>query len=93
MRCPRCETKVLDEVVREGVTIDVCRECRGMWLDRGELERLIARERRDYDDDYEDYRRASESMPPRGQQHQQHQQYPKYKRRKSWVDSLGDLFD
>ena len=39
--CPRCEAPILQERVRDGVSIDVCRECRGIWLDRGELERLI----------------------------------------------------
>ena len=43
MKCPRCESTVLDERERDGVTIDVCPQCRGIWLDRGELERLIAR--------------------------------------------------
>lgn len=41
MNCPRCEGP-LDERVRDGVTIDVCARCRGIWLDRGELEKLIA---------------------------------------------------
>lgn len=43
MHCPRCEVEVLDERSRDGVTIDTCPSCRGVWLDRGELERLIAR--------------------------------------------------
>ena len=43
MKCPRCESTILDERDRDGVTIDVCPKCRGIWLDRGELERLIAR--------------------------------------------------
>jgi len=43
MHCPRCEVEVLEERTREGVNIDVCTGCRGIWLDRGELERLIAR--------------------------------------------------
>ncbi len=42
MKCPRCEA-VLEEKDRDGITIDVCQQCRGIWLDRGELERLIAR--------------------------------------------------
>ncbi len=42
MYCPRCETTVLDERVRDGVVIDACPRCRGIWLDRGELERLIS---------------------------------------------------
>ncbi len=41
--CPRCEAPILWECVRDGVSIDLCRRCRGIWLDCGELERLIAR--------------------------------------------------
>jgi uncharacterized protein len=43
MRCPRCENVVLDEMDRNGVTVDRCASCRGIWLDRGELEKLLAR--------------------------------------------------
>ena len=43
MKCPRCDVEDLTEKSRDGVTIDVCKGCRGVWLDRGELERLIAR--------------------------------------------------
>jgi Zn-finger nucleic acid-binding protein len=73
--------------MRDGVTVDICRACRGIWLDRGELERLVSRERRSYQDDYDDYRRARAAM------NTQSHHYPPYKRRKSWVESLGDLFD
>jgi uncharacterized protein len=48
VNCPRCE-KVLQEREREGLTIDVCPSCRGIWLDRGELEKLIARATQDFD--------------------------------------------
>jgi hypothetical protein len=34
---------VLDERERDGITIDSCPKCRGIWLDRGELERLVAK--------------------------------------------------
>jgi uncharacterized protein len=43
MICPRCNKATLEEKDREGITIDVCQQCRGIWLDRGELERLIAK--------------------------------------------------
>lgn len=42
LRCPKCEDAVLDELRRGGVVIDVCRRCRGTWLDAGELEALVA---------------------------------------------------
>jgi len=45
MKCPRCPDSTLEEREREGVTVDACRSCYGIWLDRGELERLIARAR------------------------------------------------
>ena len=43
MNCPRCVTEPMKERLRDAVTIDVCNACRGIWLDRGELEKLIAR--------------------------------------------------
>jgi Zn-finger nucleic acid-binding protein len=50
MICPRCTASELIERDHDGVVVDVCRECRGVWLDRGELEKLIARATRDLDD-------------------------------------------
>jgi uncharacterized protein len=43
MLCPVCNTE-LRPTDRQGVEIDVCPKCRGVWLDRGELEKLIERE-------------------------------------------------
>lgn len=53
MKCPRCETTGLAERDRDGVTADYCRECRGLWMDRGELENLLSRAGQDVDDDDE----------------------------------------
>lgn len=39
--CPRCGADLVERQ-RSGVTIDVCVGCRGVWLDRGELEKLVA---------------------------------------------------
>ncbi len=47
MHCPRCDSDSLVETDRQGITIDRCQSCRGVWLDRGELEKLIARESED----------------------------------------------
>lgn len=41
LACPLCKA-ALREVNREGVAIDVCGQCRGIWLDRGELEKLLS---------------------------------------------------
>jgi Zn-finger nucleic acid-binding protein len=41
MICPVCSEK-MKEVQRQGVDIDICPGCKGVWLDRGELEKIIA---------------------------------------------------
>ena len=41
LECPRDEGTMLVAVDRNGVTIDACPRCRGVWLDRGELDKLI----------------------------------------------------
>jgi uncharacterized protein len=43
VNCPRCSVQALSEIDRDGITIDRCEGCRGIWLDRGELEKLLAR--------------------------------------------------
>jgi uncharacterized protein len=42
MNCPKCST-LLNEVTKAGVLIDVCDRCLGVWLERGELEKITAR--------------------------------------------------
>ena len=44
MTCPSCGGELV-ELDRSDVRIDACRNCRGVWLDRGELDRIIERER------------------------------------------------
>lgn len=41
MKCPVCDNVRMREVVKDEVLIDVCPECKGVWLDRGELEKLM----------------------------------------------------
>lgn len=44
MKCPNCDT-TLAMSERLGVEIDYCPQCRGVWLDRGEIDRLLETER------------------------------------------------
>ena len=39
--CPNCNTS-MQAVARSGVELDMCPQCRGVWLDRGELEKILA---------------------------------------------------
>lgn len=43
MECPVCDDVNLAISSREGVEIDYCPQCRGVWLDRGELDKIIDR--------------------------------------------------
>ena len=43
MKCPVCTTVNLVMAERQGIEIDYCPECRGVWLDRGELDKIIER--------------------------------------------------
>jgi Zn-finger nucleic acid-binding protein len=56
MRCPNCGSRLV-EVERAEVHIDACPDCRGVWLDRGELDKILVRERQlagadDADEDF-----------------------------------------
>jgi Zn-finger nucleic acid-binding protein len=42
MKCPVCNME-LQIAVRAGIEIDYCPNCRGVWLDRGELDKIIER--------------------------------------------------
>ena len=42
MKCPACDvTLVMTD--RQGIEIDYCPQCRGVWLDRGELDKIVER--------------------------------------------------
>ena len=65
MLCPSCKSVELKMSDRQGVEIDYCPQCRGVWLDRGELDKIIERAgpggtpdalRRGRDDDDDDDR-------------------------------------
>ena len=59
--CPRCGA-VLAMTDRQGIEIDYCPQCRGVWLDRGELDKLIERAA-----DAEAPRAAPSAPPPQPQ--------------------------
>lgn len=78
MECPVCTTDLV-MTERQGVEIDHCPKCRGVWLDRGELDKIIERSnaymsgaggaagsaaRRRDDDDDDDYARRPSPNPP-----------------------------
>ena len=91
MQCPIAGTALVI-ADRNGVEIDYCPRCRGVWLDRGELVKIIERS-------------AAYTPPPPPQQMQAEPEYykeetdsdgprrKKKKRRGGFADMLDDIFD
>lgn len=48
MKCPTCNNTDLLMTERLGIEIDYCPQCRGVWLDRGELDKIIDRSMGDF---------------------------------------------
>ena len=90
MNCPVCATE-LRMTERQGVEIDYCPKCRGVWLDRGELDKIIERSGAEIDtEERAEYRPPSREYESREHKHPEHRYDPRYKKKKSF---LGELFD
>ena len=99
MQCPSCGGELV-ELDRSGVKIDACRQCRGVWLDRGELDRVLERERQVVSgaDDEEFIRemtggsREKHGFDTKTAERIYHdyREHKKHKKRKSFLDELFD---
>lgn len=84
MQCPTCRTGlVMSE--RRGIEIDYCPECRGVWLDRGELDKIIERANGDFAPP-----QPGPAAPHRGYDDDDHRAHRYPKRRKSFFEELFD---
>ena len=95
MKCPNDNTTLLI-TERQGIEIDYCPECRGVWLDRGELDKLIER------GSSTSHPTAERPVAPSSSndRHEDRDDYYKrdyhgdqYKQKKRKESFLGDLFD
>jgi hypothetical protein len=84
MKCPICN---VDLVItdRQGIEIDYCPKCRGIWLDRGELDKIIERT----SDNLTKASPSRDYYPKESGDYHDHGKYP-YKKKKN---ILGELFD
>lgn len=92
MRCPSCGNRLV-EVERSGVLIDACQGCRGVWLDRGELDKILVKERQMMaGDPDEDFLREVEGRRPTPTSDPRHDDRSHKKRkRKSFLEELLDF--
>jgi uncharacterized protein len=98
MNCPVCNV-ALTMTERQGVEIDYCPRCRGVWLDRGELDKIIERSsesqpryanesRSEERGHYEDQKRHEDR-----EHYKQHDDYKYGYKKKKKESFLSDLFD
>jgi uncharacterized protein len=87
MKCPACHID-LYMTERQGIEIDYCPQCRGVWLDRGELDKIIERSTAD-PFDQRSYERRVPSEQRWDDDDDERHRYGE-RRRKSF---LGELFD
>ena len=101
MQCPVCQNAQLVMSERQGIEIDYCPQCRGVWLDRGELDKIIDRSQAGTPTSAAPQQRAPAPAQqtyaqPQAQPHPQQQPYPQnggYYRKKKREGFLSDIFD
>lgn len=92
MKCPHCPSSTLVMTERQGVEIDYCPTCRGIWLDRGELDKLL-----DKASGSALVQAMPAARPPSAPRHRdfedsdfhEHKRYPQ-SRKKSWLHEIFD---
>jgi uncharacterized protein len=97
LTCPKCRGE-MRQYERSGVIVDQCGECRGVFLDRGELDRLVDAENAWHGPQQHAASPQQQSYPQQSyqqqgnQQHGNQQQHGGYhqKKRKSFLDELFD---
>ncbi len=80
LECPKCGSE-MRAYERNGVTVDQCTGCRGIFLDRGELERLIDAEGSHYEREFS----------RREEEHRGGGQKPKKSKKKSFLENLLEM--
>lgn len=102
MKCPVCKDVTLLMSEKNGVEIDYCPECRGIWLDRGELDKIIDRAR-DARDGYRESERQEYSREERRDDRREDRYDARYderarydkksKKKQSPLSALGDIME
>ena len=92
LRCPNDGSRLV-EVERSEIIIDACPECRGVWLDRGELDKILVRERQfaspDPDEDFFGEVEGRRSRDRKSETYDDHS--PRKRKRRSLLEDLLDF--
>ena len=92
MHCPVCKNVNLVMTERSGIEIDYCPTCRGVWLDRGELDKIVERAATPTPPPAQSNRAPAQYAPepPRHDPYHHEGGYAKKRKREGF---LGELFD
>ncbi len=91
MQCPVCSNVNLVMSERSGIEIDYCPQCRGIWLDRGELDKIIDRSNNNqsFKKDSREFEKRDEYKYSFGNSYNKHH-YP-HKKKESFFSELFDF--
>ena len=90
MRCPNDGSRLV-EIDRADVLIDACPDCRGIWLDRGELDKILVKERQFAGAPDEDFFGEVEGKRPQRQGDRGYEEQPRKRRRRGLLEDLLDF--
>jgi hypothetical protein len=92
MRCPNCGSRLV-EVERSEILVDACPDCRGVWLDRGELDKILVRERQLREGADEDFFAEVEGRKQRssGAPRESYEDEPRGRRKRGFLEDLLDF--
>ena len=89
MKCPVCKDVTLLMTDKKGVEIDYCPECRGIWLDRGELDKLIEKEESYNKEHYSNYSKKEYN----DNYYDESYKNDKYHHKRKKESFIGEIFD
>lgn len=105
LKCPLCKTE-MQEISKYNVVVDVCPNCRGVWLDRGEMEKIIQylvkqdeenygdSKRKYHDKHYDEYHEKNYQRDDEKYYDRKYYEknWSKKKKYKKVIDVLSDIF-
>jgi Zn-finger nucleic acid-binding protein len=84
MTCPRCNSELI-EVVKHGVVLDNCTSCGGIWLDKGELSKIMSQIK-------QAEAALDDELKPLWKEKKEDYDKYKHKKKSTW-GRLSDIFD
>ena len=86
MKCPVCKDVTLLMSEKKGVEIDYCPECRGIWLDRGELEKIMEKEDAYINKEVKEVKESSHK------ESKHYEEKPRKQKRESFMSEIFEMF-